>query len=248
MALNAPKRSPIVRCMVCGIKASQANKFEGTKVCDDCSERGREGRDSTTRAVKLQVKTQRNQAQASRISHNGGEVDPELAYSIASGEVFAHQALEAVMPPLLGAGREVVPEHDVVLRDTLAAPDAAALDASANRLELVTRLGTDVAAMAVDAAQTVRAMNSIEKMYCHQLAVLHDTCMHLMSKAALESDPVIAIRMTNLAIRDSEVYQRGALNLKRLRGGNHQVMRIEHVHIAPGAQAIVGTVQTGRAA
>ena len=141
----------------------------------------------------------------------------------------------------------MVPEHDLALRDTLAAPDAAALDASANRLDLMTRIGTDVAAMALDAAQTVGASNSIEKMYCHQLAVLHNASMQMMSNAALESDPVTAMRLMNLGIRAAEVFQRGAVNIRKLRGGNQQIMRIEHVHIAPGAQAIVGPVQTGRA-
>ena len=106
-------------------------------------------------------------------------------------------------------------------------------------------VGTNVAAMAVDAAQTVGASNSIEKMYCHQLAVLHNTSMQMMSKAALETDPVTSMKMMNIGIRAAEVFQRGSVNIRKLRGASQQVMRIEHIHIAPGAQAIVGPVQTG---
>ncbi|WP_168922300.1 hypothetical protein [Polaromonas vacuolata] len=105
----------------------------------------------------------------------------------------------------------------MALRDTLATPDAATLDTSANRLELVTSIGTNVAAMAQDAAQTVGASNSLEKIFCHQLAVLHNTSMQMMFKATLESDPVIAMRNINIAIRAVEVFQRGAVNLRKLR-------------------------------
>lgn len=245
------KKKPIstfrqLTCSLCGTIQGQFALCEGGHVCDACSEQGRQGRDNTTRAVKLQQSAERGQSQAARIKYNGGEIDENLDYSIAGAELFAQDGYEADRPPQLGAGGEVIPEHDLALRDTLAAPDAAALDASVHRLDLVTSLGTDVAAMALDTAQTVGASNSLEKMYCHQLAVLHNSSMQMVSKATLESDPVIAMRMMNLGIRAAEVFQRGAVNLKRLRGGSQQVMRIEHVHIAPGAQAIVGPVQTAR--
>ena len=244
MAINTPKPSIPVKCVVCGTHRTSEKKFEGTKVCEDCFELGREGRDTTTRRVKAEVSLQRNKAQASRIRHNGGEVDPQLEYNIASAEVFS-QVTNLSRLPQLGSGAEVVPEHDLELRDILVAPDAAALDASANRLELITMVGTDVAAMALDAAQTVGASNSIEKMYSHQLAVLHNTFMQTMSRATLETDPVDSMRLMNIGIRAAEVFQRGAVNIRKLRGGSQQVMRVEHIHIAPGAQAIVGPVQTG---
>ena len=245
MTHNKSKPSPTLKCIVCGTHQTSEKKFEGTKICEDCFETGREGRDSTTRAVKSQVTLQRDQAQAARTRHNGCEIDEKLEYNIASAEVFLQDSLVPDQALQMGAGAEVVPQHDLELNDTLAAPDAAALDASANRLELVTMVGTNVAAMAVDAAQTVGASNSIEKMYCHQLAVLHNTSMQMMSKAALETDPVTSMKMMNIGIRAAEVFQRGSVNIRKLRGASQQVMRIEHIHIAPGAQAIVGPVQTG---
>lgn len=246
MKHNMPKPSPIRTCHGCGLVESRSFEFEGM-FCPPCFEKFREGRDNTTRAVKLQQTAQRGQAKAARAKFNGGEIDEALEYKNAAGELFAQDSLESVQLTQLGAGGEVVPQHDLVLRDTLAAPNAAALDASTHRLDLVTRIGTDVAAMALDTADTIGASNSVERMYSHQLAVLHSTFMEMVSKSTMEDDPVLSIRLMNLAIRAAEAFQRGAVNVKRLRGGNQQLMRIEHVHIAPGAQAIVGPVQTGRA-
>ncbi len=246
MKLTTHKPSPIRTCLGCGLVERRPFQFEGM-FCTPCSENFREGRDNTTRAVKLQQTTQRGQAKAARAKFNGGEVDEALEYSNVAGELFAQDSLDVVLMPVRGAGGEVVPQHDFELRDTLATPNAAALDASTHRLDLVTRIGTDVAAMALDTADTIGASNSVERMYSHQMAVLHSTFMEMVSKSTMEDDPVLSIRWMNLAIRVSEAFQRGAINFRKLRGGNQQLMRIEHVHIAPGAQAIVGPVQTGRA-
>ncbi len=70
MAINTPKPSPIPTCIICCLKKSASVKFEVTKICDECSEKVREGRDNTTRAVKLQQTTQRGQAKAARAKFN----------------------------------------------------------------------------------------------------------------------------------------------------------------------------------
>jgi hypothetical protein len=141
------------------------------------------------------------------------------------------------------AGGEVCPQHSLELVDTLAAPTAIALDASAHRLDLVTAMGTDVAAMALDASDTMGAGNSLVKMLAHQMAVLHDNAMRNASKAALEQDPVHSVRMMNLSIRAMETYQKGLLTLKRLRGSGEQRITIEHVNISQGGQTVIGQVQ-----
>lgn len=233
-------------CSLCGTAEGPLTRCEGGHLCDACVERALQGRDSTTRAIKSMQRALRGQAQASRIRHNGGEVDEQLDYSIAASELLEQETLLPDRAPERGAGGEVLPEHDLALRDTLAAPGAAALDASAHRLELVTSLGNDTAALALDMADSIGASNSLERMYSHQLAVLHRSAMQMVAKASLEADAVTAMRMMNLGIRAAEVFQRGATNLKRLRGTGQQVVRVEHVHVAPGAQAIVGHVQTGR--
>lgn len=218
----------------------------GGYVCESCAEQNRQGRDRTTSAVKLQQRSQRGQAQASRLQFRGDVVDEQTAFENASTELLAQDAFRVDRMPILGVGGEVVPEHQLELSDTLLAPDAVALDASAHRLDLVTSLGGDAAAMALDAAQTIGAANSIEKMFAHQLAMLHQASMQMMAKAGLEADPVIAMRTLNLGVRAAEVFQRGAVNLQKLRGGGRQTVRVEHVTIQAGGQSIVGSIQAGR--
>ena len=48
-----------------------------------------------------------------------------------------------------------VPPDRLDIRDTLAAPNAAALDESAHRIDLLSRLGTDCMARGVDAAHSI---------------------------------------------------------------------------------------------
>jgi hypothetical protein len=42
--------------------------------------------------------------------------------------------------------------------------------------------------MALDAADTIQAYSSLEKMFAHQIAVLHGTALRYVSKANLEQD------------------------------------------------------------
>jgi hypothetical protein len=106
-------------------------------------------------------------------------------------------------------------------------------------------MGTDVAALALDTADTMRASNSLEKMLAHQMAVLHDTAMQNASKAALEQDPVHSVRMMNLSLRAMDTFQKGLLTFKRLRGSGEQKITIQHVNVTQGGQAVIGQVQTG---
>lgn len=85
---------------------------------------------------------------------------------------------------------EVVPAKRPLLASTLEAPDVAALDASAHRIDLLTRLGNDCAALALDAANSIRTENSLEKMLGHQLAIAHKTALEITEKAFFEADSV----------------------------------------------------------
>jgi hypothetical protein len=55
---------------------------------------------------------------------------------------------------------EVGPTARLDIRDTLTTPDAAALDASEHRIDLLTRIGTNCAALVLDAANSIEAGNS----------------------------------------------------------------------------------------
>ena len=66
-----------------------------------------------------------------------------------------------------------VPDADKALglRDTLRTPDMPAIDASIARTDLLLTDNLDVAALAVDAAESAGARNALEKMLAHQMAL-----------------------------------------------------------------------------
>ena len=245
MKMNHKTRPP--SCQLCGSCTGALTECDGGHICETCVETARIGRDTTKRSLRTKQRALRGQALITRIEHAGGAVDNDTEYAVASAVMMAEDQPSVGTGRMRTAGGEVVPEGHAEFRDTLAVPDAIAMDASAHRLELVSTLGNEVAAMALDTAETVGAANTLERMFSHQLAALHNAAMTMFSKASLASDPVASARTMNLAIRAAEVFQRGAINFKRLRGGGQQVMRIEHVNIAPGGQAVIGQIKTGGA-
>jgi hypothetical protein len=185
----------------------------------------------------------RGKAEKARTIATGGIPTDELDYDIASADLLVEDAFQPQASVAMLSGGEVCPQHLPDLLDTLAAPNVVALDASAHRLELVTAMGTDVAAMALDASDTMGATNSLEKMLAHQMAVLHNCVMRYASKAALEPDSAHSVKMMSLSVRAMETYQKGLLTFKRLRGGGEQRITIQHVNVTQGGQAVIGQVQ-----
>ncbi len=226
-------------CSLCSRVGLPLTGCEGGYVCEACAESTRLGRDTTSRAVKTQQRSTRGKAQKLRTEFTGGAIDEQLDYDIESSGILAADALQRGSAVTVVDGGEVLPQHDLELVNTLSAPGATALDASANRLDLVTNMGTDVAAMALDAADTIQASNSLEKMLAHQLAVCHDGAMRFAGKAHLEQDPVQMVRLMNLATRSMETFQKGLLTLKRLRGSGEQRIVIQHVDVREGGQAVI---------
>ena len=66
------------------------------------------------------------------------------------------------------------------LVDTLESPNSISVDASEQRLRLAA--GAGVLQSAVDAANSVPAANSLEKMLCHQLSAAHSAAMKLVGR------------------------------------------------------------------
>jgi hypothetical protein len=142
--------------------------------------------------------------------------------------------------------------------DTLReSPDVLNTTASRERLELAGNVG--VLTIGVDAAQTIGARNSLEKMLAHQMAATHSLAMRFGSRAAdmlrrHESAPgnqalsVEACRLANTTARLMGAYQDGLVALERFRRGGRQTVKVVHqtVAVAPGGQAVVaGSMKTG---
>jgi hypothetical protein len=99
--------------------------------------------------------------------------------------------------------------------------------------------------LALDAANTIQAENSLERMLVHQLAVAHKTALEVLDKAFFLNDPLERARLTNLSARLMDTFQRGLLTLQRLRTGGDQTIVVRQVTVTEGGQAIVGNVTTG---
>ncbi len=226
-------------CSVCGAWTDVNSCLDGF-VCETCIERVRFGRDNTTRRARTEQRAMRLKADALRTVAAGGTVSPDVEYAIAADEVFAMEEPKITGPLVCG---EVLPQHLPELIDTLSAPGVVALDASAERLALVSAIGSDCAGLALDASDTIQASNSLEKMLAHQMAVCHDTAMRYVSRANMQQDPQHTVRMMNLSIRAMETFQKGLLTLKRLRGTGEQRITIQHVHVTDGGQAVIGQLQ-----
>ena len=148
---------------------------------------------------------------------------------------------------LTQANGEVLPSPDETrLYNTLAVPDLAAVEASLERSRLLLHyFGADVAAMAIDAASSIKAENNLEKMLAHQQAVLHKQAMELMARAIGEHDAAAQAKRVNAAVRCMTAYQQGLLTLQKLRQGGHQRISVQYVNVSDGSQAVIGNVVKG---
>jgi hypothetical protein len=203
------------------------------------------------------------QAQSLRVSADALETTPAsdplgaefICYDAAELETSAASALALDNPPAVGAGGELIPAGDQIARganfiDTVGHPDAVAAEASMDRLKLADD-GIQCVAMAVDAAETIQARNSIEKMLAHQLAAAHKLAMTFAGKARQlvedEGGPyqqdgiyvVEAARVANSSARMMDAFQKGALALHKLRTGGKQTVTVQHVNVNDGGQAVV---------
>ncbi len=174
--------------------------------------------------------------------------------------MFERQAAELLkldMPPDVGPGGEVVNEQVAGLgqkrwniRETLReGADRIAEDASLRRTDLLMQPSFNCLANGIDAADSIGADNSMERMLAHQLAVAHEAAMRVMDRAlSLESqrDSVEGCRLANTAARLMSVYQDGLLTLQRLRTGGTQNVVVQHVNVESGAQAVIGMATGGR--
>jgi len=124
------------------------------------------------------------------------------------------------------------------IREVLERPDEIALNASYARTRLAA--DADVLEMAVDAADSVRASNSIEKMLTHQMAAAHDLAMKLFYLSTQADLPPLEIpRLANAAARLMESFQNGFLTLHRARGAAKQTIVVQHVQVTGQGQAVV---------
>jgi hypothetical protein len=188
----------------------------------------------------------------------------------AAGQLEDAQRLEAVAvalmkpsgPPTVRCGEvtsvpgDSGPSREIA--DTLSNPDQAAVEASVTRTDLLLSTQTDIVALAVDAAASAKANNSLEKMLAHQLALIHVLAMKTGARALdfekrqgehgdefKQAESVELARLAQATSRLSSAFQDGLVTLQRLRNGSAQTMTIRHVTVEAGGQAVIGNVKGG---
>ena len=91
------------------------------------------------------------------------------------------------------------------------------------------------------AVGAVEAQNELEAMLAVQMAGTHELAMSMLTRA--KSGTVDqAERYGNLATKFLRTYTTQMETLTKLRRGGEQTVRVEHVHVYQGGQAIVGQV------
>lgn len=171
-------------------------------------------------------------------------------------QMFERQAADLLAlpnPPDVGPGGEVVREQTMglgprraLVRNTLTeGADRIAEDASIGRADLLALPGfTTTVAGGLDAAASIGADNSIERMLSHQLAGAHEAGLRFLDRALRHDDTVEAARLANAAARLIGTFQDGMLALQRIRSGGAQtvVVQHQHVNVGDGGQAVVASV------
>lgn len=134
-----------------------------------------------------------------------------------------------------------------VVRDTLLQPniDAVAIDASMERTTMLHHAGA--LELGLDLSQSIQAKNSMEKLFAHQMAVLHAKAMECMTKAA-DFPPGredLEIKMLNVACRMMDSYQKGMETLGKIRNGGKQTIVVKQVHVSGGQAVIADNITRG---
>jgi hypothetical protein len=128
-------------------------------------------------------------------------------------------------------------EQNWNLVETLKDPDTISLCASRDRMDLLR--GSDVLAPGLDAAKSVQATNSLEKMLVHQMAAVHRAAMKFLARGLEEGTPCEAARLANTAARLMDVYRTAMLALQKVRTGGKHTVVVQHVRGADGGQAVI---------
>jgi len=104
----------------------------------------------------------------------------------------------------------------------------------------VSELGVNAALAIIESAGP---RNAIEAVCAIQLACTHAATMIVLSRLQRPLDRHVAV-MASAAARLSKATAVQIETLRRLKGNQQQLVRVEHVHVHEGAQAVIGSVST----
>ena len=214
--------------------------------CIACLEDSLPGRDCISKSMHKMTQYAQEMREAFDLEADGSKADEprnraEWARIIAAE--IRKQGMARSKEVLQGSGEAVPPPAERFLHDTLTVPDLAAVEASFDRSRLLLENGTDVAAMALDAANSIQACNSLEKMLAHQLAATHKEVMQQLGRVKCDYDSAAEAKRLNAVSRCMTAYQNGLLTLRKLRQSGNQRITVQYVNVDNGSQAVIGDVE-----
>jgi hypothetical protein len=208
-------------------------------------------RSRTAVAVDYEASAERERSLAVGLEASGNSDQAEIHYGAARHFADKAELTTAYVAPTRTVLGEAVDRDSRVIawrpRNTLHEPEQIALDASAERKELLLGPAIDVCALALDATDSIGAQDSLEKMLGHQLALAHKLSFEFANRAVDQRDPAVTARYMHLSIRLMGAYQQGLMTIQKLRSGNTQTVTVQHVHVSGGQALITGTVQAAGA-
>jgi hypothetical protein len=212
---------------------------------------------SAADAVEMQLRAQKHRRVADRLEGEGDRVAPRFERAEAkrlerTAELALDPVVHATGPVAVGNGGEMAigtkamrPFVDTVRER----PDMLAVDASRQRMELADKAAA--LTLSLDAAATIAAANSLEKMLVQEMAAAHVMAMQLQADAREllntykrtgyihQQLSIEAGRLLNASARMMESYQHGMLTIQKVRSGGQQVVVVQHVNVGDGGRAMV---------
>jgi hypothetical protein len=188
------------------------------------------------------IKLRQNAKQKMLLANSKDPVRAQFDACVAESMVIDSVALLSPAEPLqTGTGGEIVPPYSLGLSGlelALKEPDLLDAEVTIKRTELADKAG--VFELAIEASESVKAKNSIQRMQAHQLALAHKYAMELMADASKQKNPIFKVKLMNCSARLMEAYSKGALALQRLQSGASQVVQVQHVQV--NGQAVISNV------
>jgi hypothetical protein len=137
------------------------------------------------------------------------------------------------------------------LKQSLGTASTDFVEASLHQLVMAARLpgSGGISETAVNAAlafiEGARPRDEVEAALVMQMACCHSAGMAVLRRlgSAHHGDRSVAA-MASAAARLMRAYATQVEALRRLRNGGSQVIRIEHVHVSEGGQAVIGNIGT----
>jgi hypothetical protein len=214
--------------------------------CSACLEDHLPGKDAISKSMHKTLEYTTEVKEAFELDANGLKADAtrnRAEWARMMAVEMKKQGIARVKDRVQANGETVLPEIENYGRETLTIPDLAAVEASLDRSRLLLQSGTDVAAMALDAANSIQATDSLQRMLAHQMAAVHKLAMEQMGQISYQQNADAQVKRMNAAARCMAVYQQGLLALHKVRQNGQQRITVQYVNVSNGSRAVIGNIE-----